>query len=577
MNPQDFTRDQAINPNTPIEVLTQIAQTRADLLPALATNPAIPQDMANWLSSLNNPEIAAALAHRGNMQMPPAPSFAQAPVPPAPLQQGSYSLPSQPQSTLQSDAWATAGTTPVGRKKSKRGLIIGGIVAAVAVVGGGAWAANHFLFAKLGGAESPQAAVEKLIQGFEDQDMVSVYGSISPVETEWMSANAQTFTKHFDGQLDFSKVGDEGTNLAEAFSLTSTDVTYEVEDINDDFARVKIATGDFVLDADPKLLSDAAIGLLGSLKGTYFEELVTETGGSFPTDAEIEEGITDGIAETFPVEFTAQDMTIDFDSISQLLMADPMALGMGGGDLLDGLEETDPEPLYLVVSKEGGNWFVSPTLTVADIQAKVMGAETDYDRIKEVTYADTPEEAGANLVAGTARMLTELDTSGYYQYLVEAERRGAIAVQELPFSDYELEEFKALTSQINISEAKFSVDKTEGDRAYLKLDSLAISGEIEGTSVAVTLASDCTSISADAMDMDLCFRDIPAAQELGLDKLRLVAVKEDGGWVIGGSESSMDGLGILASNALRLAKEGHLTDSQWWIDNSGVLQSYLGL
>lgn len=577
MTPQDFTRDQALNPNTPIEVLTSIAQTRADLLPALAANPGIPQDMTNWLASLNNPEITAALAQRVNMQIPPAPPAVPTPPNPQDFGQGAYSLPSQPQFPTSNGTWETADTAPVAPKKSKRGLLIGAIVAGVAVVGGGAWAANHFVFSKLGGADSPEAAVEKLIQGFEDQDMVSVYGAISPVETEWMSAINTTFTKHFEGEIDFGKVGDNGMKLAEAFSLTSENVTFEVEDINDDFARVKIATGDFVLDADPKLLSDAAIGLLGSLKGTYFEELVTETGGSFPTDAEIEEGITDGIAETFPVEFTAQDMTIDFDSIGQLLMADPMVLGMGGGDLLDGLEETDPEPLYLVVSKEDGNWFVSPTLTSVDLQAKMMGVETDYDRINKVTYADSPEQAGTNLVAGTAKLLTELDTAGFSQYLTEVERRSGILVQELPLEDYEIQEFKDLAAMINISDAKFSVDKTEGDRAYLKLESLSISGEIEGTSAEINLASDCTSITADGMDMDLCLQDIPAAQELGLDKLRLVAVKEDGGWVIGGSESSMDGLGILASNALRLAKEGHLTDSQWWIDNSGVLQSYLGL
>lgn len=574
MNPQDFTRDQAINPNTPIEVLTQIAQTRGDLLSALATNPAIPQDMANWLSSLNNPEITAALMQRGAVQMPPVPAPG-----PVPLQQDGYSLPSQSPIPSPSAQWQNnTNGVQEAPKKSKRGLLIGAIVAGLAVVGGGVWAANHFLFSKLGGAESPQAAVEQLIQGLEDQDMVAVYGAISPVETDWMAANSATFVKHFEDDLDFADFGESSSQLANAFTLTSSNVAYEVEDINDDFARVKLSAGDFVLDADPKILTEASVEFLEALKGTYFEELVLESGGTFPTDTEVEEAITDALAENFPVEISAADLEIDFGAMSQLFALDTSMLDMGaGGDLFDDLTESNPEPLYFVASKEGGNWFVSPTLTVADIQAKITGAETDYDRIDSVVYADTPEQAGTNMVAGTAKLLTELDTSGYYQYFVEAERRGGIAVQEIPLDNYELEMFKEITSQINISDAEFAVDKTEGDRAYLTLESLTISADIEGTSAEVKLASDCSSIAIDGMNMDLCLQDIPAAQELGLDKLRLIAVKEKGGWVIGGSESSMDGLGILAANTLRLAKEGHLTDSQWWIDNSGVLQSYLGL
>lgn len=569
MIPQNFTRDQALNPNTPIEVLTQIAQTRPDLLGALAVNPAAPTDMLNWLSSLNNPEISAALAQRGAVgpPPPPAPNFAGG--------QQSYNHPGQNMNygvPGQDANYVVSGNAP---KKSKRGIIIGAVVAGALIVGGGVWAANHFLFSKLGGSDTPTAAVEQLLEGLESKDFVAMYGSISPVDAQWMSGVSKSFTKHFDDQIEMDQYGSGVEEYLEGMSLKSNDVTYEIEEINDDYARVKITGGDFVLDGDAQALAAASNTLLDSFRGGYVEELINESGDEFPTSQEVTTEVTKAVEETFPVKFTAADLTMNFDDLGQGLlgMQDLESLLNQSGVDID--EPTEDVPLYLVAAKENGAWFVSPVLTAMDIQANAMGLETDYNRISEVVYSDTPEQAATGLVSGATKMLTDWDLTGANKYFVEAERRMGIAVQELPLEDYELEELKSMLQYVEISDAQFSVDRQEGDLAYLTLENLTISADIEGSYVELVLASDCTRVSAEGMNLDLCLRDIPAAQELGLDQIRLIAVKEAGGWVIASTQSTADTFGILGSNALRLAEEGKLTDSQWWIDNSGVLYQYL--
>ena len=563
MNPQDFTRAQALDPTTPVDVLTAIAQNRPDLFGALAANPAVPADMLAWLATLGNPEVNAALGARGQAPVP-APAFGIPAVP----------APPAPGTAFEQPAPMGQYGAPAPAKKSKRGVLIAALVAAVLVIGGGAWAANHFLFSKLGGASTPQAAVENLLAGLESQDKVALYGALSPVDTNYLGSVTGGLTKHFEGQLDSKKTSDAAGDYLEAFSLTSKDVSYEVEQITDDYARVTITEGSFVLDADTDKLVAATVALLESTKGTKLEELVTSTGGTYPTEAELREDITASIEETFPFEFTAADLVLDTTGLSSYLNVPDLDSLLGGADLA--IPEPTEIPLYFVAAKEDGNWFVSPLLTGADIQASAMGLATDYTKITNASYADTPEQAGSDLVASFKTALTELDFSGTSAHLVEAERRTAIATQSLPLNDYERQQFEEVISALDISDATFSVDRTEGDIAYLKLDSFEIAGEIEGSSMSVSLSSDCTDISAEGMEMSVCLADVPAALELGLDQIRLIAVKESGGWVIGSSQSAMDSVGVIGANVLRLADEGKLTDQQWWMDNMGVLTDLLG-
>ncbi len=59
-----FTPQQAADPSTDLSLLGQIVQEAPELRAAVASNPSTYPDLLNWLSSLNDPEVNAALAAR---------------------------------------------------------------------------------------------------------------------------------------------------------------------------------------------------------------------------------------------------------------------------------------------------------------------------------------------------------------------------------------------------------------------------------------------------------------------------------------------------------------------------------
>lgn len=61
-----FTAAQAADPSTDLGVLAQIVQDAPELRAAVAGNPSTYPDLLNWLKGLNDPEISAAIAARGD-------------------------------------------------------------------------------------------------------------------------------------------------------------------------------------------------------------------------------------------------------------------------------------------------------------------------------------------------------------------------------------------------------------------------------------------------------------------------------------------------------------------------------
>ena len=90
--PENFTAAQASDPQTPGQVLADIAALRPDLRVAVASNPGTYPGLLEWLGSLGEPAVDAAIAARRaavqqTQQMPtapPAPSWAGQPAAQAP-------------------------------------------------------------------------------------------------------------------------------------------------------------------------------------------------------------------------------------------------------------------------------------------------------------------------------------------------------------------------------------------------------------------------------------------------------------------------------------------------------------
>ena len=62
--PEEYTRHQAADPTTPQQTLADIAALRADLRPAVALNPAAYPGLLEWLATLGEPGVDAALRQR---------------------------------------------------------------------------------------------------------------------------------------------------------------------------------------------------------------------------------------------------------------------------------------------------------------------------------------------------------------------------------------------------------------------------------------------------------------------------------------------------------------------------------
>ena len=102
--PENFTAAQASDPQTPGQVLADIAALRPDLRVAVASNPGTYPGLLEWLGSMGEPAVDAAIAARRaaiqqTQQMPtapPAPSWAGQPAAQAPAPMVTPGYPGMP-------------------------------------------------------------------------------------------------------------------------------------------------------------------------------------------------------------------------------------------------------------------------------------------------------------------------------------------------------------------------------------------------------------------------------------------------------------------------------------------------
>ena len=603
-NPSDFSLAQAADPSTPAALLGEIATHRPDLRAAVASNPTAYPELLDWLRSFGDPAVDAALAARGgaapvaqgyaNQQdwaQPAQPAQQTQPVQPAqpgyqsaqdpsvtqplPTGYGAYSAygvtPTTPPAGAPASQWGPPASAAAGqwspggqwdasgqsatgensawgqpapaRTKSRRGLWIGiGVVGAL-VVAGGAFAANALWFSKVGGAKTPEAAVTQMLDAAVSKDLVGMYGVTSPSEFENTTMALDLFTKQVGayGDLDIDALVDVYEDYVDAFDLNLDGLEVEVEEIEDGLAKVNIVAGELTVDADADALSEATIDAMAEFDG-LLSELFSVSGSPLPTDAEIRDEIGTAVAETFPVDVSADDLE-------------------------------DP---FLMVVREGGSWYVSPTLTVLEYGAIAEGVERGTLPSGDLAgQFDSPEAAADGLVAGMTEYVATGDEDTLLKLLPLADRRALSLYGN--FDEVDVAEFDDLQEMLENGEmdASFTV-RDEGDGvAWLQLDTFSFAGDVDGVSGSLTIDGECLSADVEGQLVNACLDDVPALKELGLGDLSLIAVEEDGSWYISYAGTAGDSSGILLANLLRLHDEGKLTDMQWWMDNLGVLGDQL--
>ena len=591
--PTHFTAAQAADPATPAALLADIATHRPDLRAAVAANPSAYPDLLTWLASFGDPATDAALAQRsapatgsaagtGSGSVPQSAAGAAA-VPGAAFgaygQQQAGGQPTtqaygQPQAYVQPQAYGqqafaqgpTAGAwgAPPAQKKSRRALWIGVGVVGVLAVGGGAFAANALWFSKVGGAASPEAAVTQMIEGVADKDLVSVYGVMSPAEVSQISTGYDLFLRQMD-DIDDDGAKDSLDAYLDAMDLELSDLEVEVEDIEDGLAKVSITSGSLEVDADADKLGDAVIDTLDQAKESALWDEFAEM-SEVPSDDEIREQISTAVEE-LPVTVTVEDLAFDPSGLS----LDAIESFDEDVDIPDepSAESIDP---FLMVVEEDGDWYVSPYLTVMEYAYVSAGGERGSMPSDDLAGAfDSPEAAAVGFVDGLKNYAETGEMDEYLKALPLADRRTAALYGSTDsMDDGELQEMQETLEQLEV-EASFSLRDEDDGIAWLMLDSLTISGDVDGQSGSVAIDAECFEADVDGEQVKGCLEDIPALVELGIGELSLVAVEEDGSWYISGLGTAGDASGILTSNVLRLYEEGKLLDETWWEENLGVI------
>lgn len=456
----------------------------------------------------------------------------------------------------QGDTWGQppAGTSP---KKSRKGLWIGVGAGVLVLLGAGAFAANHFWFSKVGGAATPEEAATQMIEGIASKDLVSVYGVTSPTEISQLTTAADLFDARMPDGDDVGDLTDAYKDYLDALDLTLDDLEVSSEDLGDGLAKVSITSGSLTVDADADKLADATIDLFDEIEGSSLWATLQEQGAEIPSDDEIRSSIDEAIADTLPATVTADDLTLD-----------PADLG---GDL--GLDlGDDPISPFLVVVEEGGDWYVSPYLTLAEYSTLAAGVERGEMPGDDLAGAfDSPEAAGEGLVVGIKDYLETGTTTELAKALPLADRRALTLYGDLSsIDDQFFQDFQEELKDADV-DATFSVRDEKDGVAWLKLESLEVSGSVEGTDFSVTLDAECIEAEADGETVEGCVDQVPLLEELGVTDLSLVAVEEDGSWYMSGAATWGDSSGLILSNVLRLKDEGKLDDPQWLEDSLGDL------
>ena len=267
---------------------------------------------------------------------------------------------------------AAMGTPPPpparagGKRRRKKWVPIAAVLAVVLAVGGGTFAVYTYLTQR--GAASPDEVMSTVSQAIADKDIISMFKMVSPSEIDTVADSADAIRDGGSDSRKGSSKADPGAllskdainNYLEALDVSTSDMTYTVDQKSDDLAVATISSWHLDVRVDQ------------SLADTLRTRYQSAKGSSLTDDEE---------------EFFSD---LDFSDLSY------------DGDVADDFR--DDIPLEIVMIKEDGRWFISPLMTSAqwnyrdraqwDDDVEAPNYEADFSSVKG---ADSPEAAVQNL------------------------------------------------------------------------------------------------------------------------------------------------------------------------------------
>ena len=407
----EFSPEQAADPGTSMQDMARIAAERPDLWASLAANPSLYPDLREWLGQVDDPAVKEALsasAQRAAERVPAGDEPAEAPAaeeaptddapaaevedvkadgaeadsaqeaptaamgtppPPPSAPTAAMGTPPPPPPSAPTAAMGTPPPPPAragGKRRRKKWVPIAAVLAVVLAVGGGTFAVYTYLTQR--GAASPDEVMSTVSQAIADKDIISMFKMVSPSEIDTVADSADAIRDGGSDSRKGSSKADPGAllskdainNYLEALDVSTSDMTYTVDQKSDDLAVATISSWHLDVRVDQ------------SLADTLRTRYQSAKGSSLTDDEE---------------EFFSD---LDFSDLSY------------DGDVADDFR--DDIPLEIVMIKEDGRWFISPLMTSAqwnyrdraqwDDDVEAPNYEADFSSVKG---ADSPEAAVQNL------------------------------------------------------------------------------------------------------------------------------------------------------------------------------------
>ena len=397
-----------------------------------------------------------------------------------------------------------------GKRRRKKWVPIAAVLAVVLAVGGGTFAVYTYLTQR--GAASPDEVMSTVSQAIADKDIISMFKMVSPSEIDTVADSADAIRDGGSDSRKGSSKADPGAllskdainNYLEALDVSSSEMTYSVDQKSDDLAIATISSWHLDVSVDQSL-ADTLRTRYQSAKGS---------------------SLTDDEEEFFS--------NLDFSDLSY------------DGDFAEDFSEdfnNEGIPLEIVMIKEDGRWYISPLLTSAqwsyqtqtkwDDDVESPNYDADFDSVKG---ADSPEAAVQNLTEAIldARRPSDMLDDSVTGLLSLPERRLAMVYGPVMIGD------DAKFSERASENVKIDWDLTSTDigggqsvvqpgNSTITLnpddDDEKITFEFEGNTMKVTTpASDNNTASVDF-----------TRQLEDPDRLGVVVEKSDGTWHVSSS------------------------------------------
>jgi len=269
---------------------------------------------------------------------------------------------------------------PVRKGRRPIGVLAMIVVAALVVVGGGAYAITRVLFPS-GGYANPDDLAASIETAVETNSLMSLANALPPSEVSILTAAQQV---------------DEGDSQFNRLKMTSPEALEDyINEIDDGITSI-----DSVVDQKS---DSVAIITLRNWRGTM----------------SVRPGIVDVVREHF-VEAKGTNLSASeqelFESMRETFMHDDFYSDM--------LADFRDSGLRLVAVNEGGRWYLSPSMTMAE---QTLGSDRSvvphYDAdFTDVEGASSPEEAVSGMV-DALRNGASMSDKDFYRFLDLPERR----------------------------------------------------------------------------------------------------------------------------------------------------------